>query len=87
MTYLNPNWHEKSTALAKQTETKSDVSGGHRVRTREMFTKSEVGYEHPAKKPNARCGLCVHFTRPHACKIVAGYIRAEDWCKKFESRK
>jgi hypothetical protein len=60
----------------------SDVAGGHHIR-KEKFLKSEVGYEHPAKGTN-NCGECAHFRRPHDCELVAGFIRREDWCKRFE---
>ena len=89
---MNPNWARtmadgaKADRDRKDSTPPSDVSGGRHVRMREMFLKSEVGFEHPAKGPD-HCSMCIHFKRPHACEIVAGYIRGEDWCEKFEERK
>lgn len=48
------------------------------------LSKHEVGYEHPAAKPQNHCGVCRHFEPPDQCEIVAGRIRPEDWCRRFE---
>lgn len=47
-----------------------------------MLTKTQVGYEHPAKGED-HCSECKHFKAPNGCEIVGGFIRAEDWCKHF----
>lgn len=49
-----------------------------------MYTKAEVGFEHPAQGPN-HCGDCVHF-RQGTCDIVSGRIEAGDWCRKFKMK-
>lgn len=55
----------------------------------DKFTKSDVGFEHPAKGED-HCGQCVHYERARyfgvsgGCAIVKGKIEPEDWCKKFE---
>lgn len=46
-----------------------------------MFSKSEVGFEHPAKGPN-HCGDCQHYLGGR-CAIVSGSVEAGDWCRKF----
>ena len=48
-----------------------------------------VGYEHPSRHPNQRCGACEHFIRanPPRCEHVKPPIRGEDWCRKFERDK
>jgi hypothetical protein len=48
-----------------------------------MYSKSEVGFEHPAKGPN-KCGACFHYLGGK-CAIVAGVVAPEDWCRKFVS--
>jgi hypothetical protein len=37
--------------------------------------------------PNGRqrCGRCVHFLPPGRCKIVAGAISPQGWCRFFEA--
>jgi hypothetical protein len=86
---MNPSWIRESRELAESGKKKphSDVASGHRYRQKTLWLKSEVKYEHPAKNMANRCGLCIHFKSPHQCEIVAGYIRKEDWCDKFEERK
>jgi hypothetical protein len=53
----------------------------------DLLPKSAVAYEHPAKGDD-HCGICRHFEVRHknGCAIVAGFIRAEDWCDKFKRR-
>lgn len=56
----------------------------------EKFSKKEVDYG-PGHR-DSKCGLCKHFrprrssTEDSRCEIVAGVIRADDWCNKFEHR-
>jgi hypothetical protein len=50
------------------------------------LSKESVGFEHPAKGPH-HCGQCRHFEGPRACEIVAGLIRSEDWCRRFEAKR
>lgn len=45
------------------------------------MTKAEVNFEHPAKGPD-HCGDCKYFSNP-GCTLVAGAVRAEDWCEEF----
>lgn len=47
-----------------------------------MFSKAQVGFEHPAKGPH-HCSECKHFRGPNSCEIVSGRIEAGDWCEKF----
>lgn len=30
------------------------------------------------------CGVCTFFIRPHSCKVVAGDISPNGWCKLFD---
>jgi hypothetical protein len=89
--YMNPKYAKLMDEGAardreqKAAEPGSDVAGGRHVR-KEKFLKSEVGYEHPAKGAD-HCAGCVNFRRPHDCEVVAGFIRREDWCKRFEEKK
>ena len=49
------------------------------------FNKAEVLFESPSKGMD-HCNDCKLFEvyRKHACKIVGGFIRPDDWCKRFE---
>jgi len=48
-----------------------------------QFSKAEVDYSTGTK--DEHCGICTHFEVVHrnGCEIVKGFIRAPDWCKKF----
>jgi hypothetical protein len=50
-----------------------------------VFTKQQVDFEHPAKGMH-HCGECKHFIRGNACWIVAGVIKPQDWCSKWEKK-
>jgi hypothetical protein len=41
--------------------------------------QSLVQYQ-PKPKGAAKCGVCVNFEAPNACKVVAGKIDSEGWC-------
>jgi hypothetical protein len=53
-----------------------------------IYTKAQVGYQHPAKGED-HCGTCKHFEvrRKNGCEIVAGKILAGDWCKKYAEKR
>ena len=36
--------------------------------------------------PKSHCGICTHFRAPHGCKVVAGEISPQGWCKLFQHR-
>lgn len=44
-----------------------------------------AGYQ---SQPNGgqRCGLCQHFQPPSSCKVVAGQISAQGWCRLFYAK-
>jgi hypothetical protein len=44
-----------------------------------------AGYQ---SEPNGgqRCGSCQHFQPPSACKVVAGRIGAQGWCRLYFAR-
>jgi hypothetical protein len=44
-----------------------------------------AGYQ---SEPNGgqRCGNCQHFQPPSACKVVAGRISAQGWCRLYIAR-
>lgn len=45
-------------------------------------TKASVHYS-KGYKP-AHCGICRHFERPDACRLVEGKIDPTFWCRLFE---
>lgn len=81
---MDPDWvdaAERSTRLAE------DEAGPREAApARVMFLRSEVGFRHPSGQDDC-CRGCAHFVSPHGCRTVAGYVRPEDWCEKFEARK
>ena len=44
-----------------------------------------AGYQ---SEPNGgqRCGSCQHFQPPSVCKVVAGRISAQGWCRLYFAR-
>lgn len=44
-------------------------------------SKAEVRYG--PGMPGSHCGICKHYERPSACALVAGEIKAADWCILF----
>ena len=54
-----------------------------------MYDKVEVNFEHPSRGMH-QCSQCVHFdpggiSGGH-CQIVAGVVRATDWCDRFKRK-
>jgi hypothetical protein len=50
----------------------------------QQLAQSQVGYQdqpHDGK----RCDLCSHFVKPGGCKLVAGPISAQGWCRLFSA--
>ncbi len=53
------------------------------------FTKSpqsSAGYQNNPNG-NQRCGGCLHFQPPTSCKVVAGRISPNGWCKLFAAKR
>ena len=53
------------------------------------FTKSpqaSAGYQNYANGTQ-RCGGCIHFQPPSSCKVVAGQISPNGWCRIFAAKK
>lgn len=44
-----------------------------------------AGYQSDPKD-GQRCGQCQHFQPPSACKVVAGRISAQGWCRLYFAR-
>ena len=51
----------------------------------EKKEKHEVRYS--KGHPNSRCGICEHFEKSDACKLVKGDIDPMYWCILFEKAK
>ena len=49
---------------------------GHKVR------KATAGYAEGM--PERHCGICMYLEPGGACRIVAGRIDADDWCRYFQ---
>ena len=48
----------------------------------EKMTRQQAEYQ---DKPNGiySCALCTLFEKPNTCKVVAGEISPDGWCKAF----
>ena len=46
------------------------------------MTKAQAEYQ-DTPKGIQMCGTCTLFDEPHACKVVAGDISPNGWCKAF----
>jgi hypothetical protein len=48
----------------------------------EKMTRQQAEYQ---DKPNGiySCALCTLFEKPNACKVVAGEVSPDGWCKAF----
>jgi High potential iron-sulfur protein len=44
-----------------------------------------AGYQ-TEPKDGQRCSQCQHFQPPSACKVVAGRISAQGWCRLYFAR-
>jgi hypothetical protein len=53
-----------------------------RAQTAEKMTRAQAEYQ---VTPNGiySCGVCTLFMPPNACKVVAGEVSEEGWCKAF----
>jgi len=47
--------------------------------------KSKSSVDYSKGKPNAHCGICVHYEEG-SCKLVSGEIEPDMWCELFEPR-
>jgi hypothetical protein len=52
------------------------------TRASEKMTRQQAEYQ---DKPNGiySCALCTLFEKPNSCKVVAGEVSPEGWCKAF----
>lgn len=52
------------------------------------FTKSPQKSASYQDRPNGeqRCGNCMHFQPPSSCKVVAGRIGPNGWCRIYAAR-
>jgi hypothetical protein len=48
----------------------------------EKMTRQQAEYQ---DTPNGiySCGMCSLFERPNSCKVVAGEVSKDGWCKAF----
>lgn len=50
-----------------------------------QVSKSSVAYTDSGTDAE-HCSICTHYLNPTTCKIVAGRIRPEGWCKRFNRK-
>ncbi len=50
-------------------------------------TPKSVALYQPSPHEGLRCAGCTHFLEPNGCKIVAGEISPDGWCRFHEPRR
>ena len=50
---------------------------------RAKISQADAQYQ-PMPKGMFSCGVCTFFIKPTACKVVAGAISPNGWCKLFD---
>lgn len=55
------------------------------AQTRGKSPQQAAGYQSQGNG-NQRCGNCLHFQPPSACRIVAGNISPAGWCRLYAAR-
>ena len=46
----------------------------------DKMPKEQAGYQN-SPRGDERCGNCAHFLPPNACRLVAGEISPQGWCR------
>jgi hypothetical protein len=62
--------------------TASAIAGAQGAAAQVKSPQQTAGYQ---ATPNGsqRCGNCAHFQPPAACKVVAGKISPQGWCRIY----
>lgn len=56
---------------------------GAAANAQHKLTKAEAKYQdHPSDIQ--MCSTCTQFVKPNACKVVAGDISPDGWCRLFD---
>jgi High potential iron-sulfur protein len=72
----------RSAALAGGTAVLGTTVIAARADAAQQVPQNLVGYQdHP--HGNQRCDNCAQFQPPSSCKVVAGVIKPEGWCKVY----
>ncbi len=55
------------------------------ARAQAKQAKEAVNYQ-DSPQGDQRCGNCVHFVEPNACRLVEGEISPNGWCQLWTAR-
>jgi hypothetical protein len=59
------------------------LGAGARAQTRVPVSQQAAQYQ-PRPKNGMSCSVCTFFRPPAACKVVAGTISPQGWCRFFD---
>jgi len=82
---MNPNWIGTMAEAKRRDDEAKAAPPAQQRGQREMFTKPEVNFQHPAKGED-HCGSCVHYRGGDRCEIVIGIVKRDDWCSRWKER-
>ena len=73
---------QKAATVASAVTVLGIIVEGAAAQVRVESPPQVAGYQ---AEPNGgqRCGTCQHFQPPSACKVVAGRISAQGWCRLY----
>jgi hypothetical protein len=57
--------------------------GAPPAQTADKISQADAQYQ-PTPKGMFSCGVCTFFIKPDACKVVAGAVNPNGWCKLFD---
>ena len=73
---------QKAATVASTVSVLGIVAEGAAAQVRVKTSQQAAGYQNSPSGGN-RCGNCVQFQPSAACKIVAGRISPQGWCRLF----
>ena len=59
---------------------------GHCARAAEAKTSKQVAGYQDSPNGSQSCSTCIAFVRPNTCRIVAGNVSPQGWCKLFPAK-
>jgi hypothetical protein len=59
---------------------------GHCARAAEAKTSKQVAGYRDSPNGSQSCSTCIAFVRPNTCRIVAGNVSPQGWCKIWQRK-
>ena len=75
---------QKAATVASAVTVLGLIAEGVAAQVQVKTSQQAAGYQNTPSGGN-RCGNCVKFQPPAACRIVAGRISPQGWCRLFFS--